>query len=112
MRKLAAVALLGALFALSGGAAHAAGVTVNTTVRFEFTDCASGGSSAQTVTAGSYLFRVTDADTFVCWAATCASGGEKVPQGTVLLLVVPLNQSFSCRSASGSSGDVIFTRGS
>jgi hypothetical protein len=104
MRKLALLALLVA------GAALAAGVTLTPSVRYELTDCAAGGSSSVSVTGGSYLFRVTESDTWVCWAATCAAGGEKFPAGAMLLLNVPATQAFSCRSAD-SKGDVIFTRG-
>jgi hypothetical protein len=104
MRKLALPLLL------AGSLASAAGVTITPAVRFEFTDCAAGGSASQSVTAGSYLLRVTDADVWLCWGATCASGGEKFPSGTVLLLNVTTSQQFSCRST-GSAADVIFTRG-
>ena len=104
MRKLVALVPL-----LLGAGALAAGVTIYPAVRYEFTDCASGGSAAQTVAAGSYLFRVTDADTWLCFAATCASGGEKFPSGSMLLLNIPATTSVSCRS--GGTGDLIFTRG-
>lgn len=100
------------LAVLLGVSAFAAGIVVDTAIRFEFTDCASGGSSSQTLTEGTYLVRVTDADTFVCWAGTCASGGEKFPSGTVVMLAFGRGgQAISCRSA-GSAGDVIFTRAS
>jgi hypothetical protein len=90
------------------------GITIDQNVRFEFTDCASGGSAAQTLTLNrKYLMRITDADTFVCFAAsgsTCASGGEKFPLGTVLPLFIGTDyKSVSCRSAD-STGDVIFTK--
>lgn len=100
------------LMALLAGAAWPAGngVTLKTGVRFEFTDCASGGSSAQTVTAGKYLLRVTTEDVFMCFAATCASNGEKLPAGLVMLLQVETSTSVSCRSAA-STGDLILTRG-
>lgn len=105
--------LLAALFLVAlPVVALAGGVPLHTGVRFEFTDCASGGSAAQTVTAGTYLLRVTDSDAFICFAAsgaTCASGGEKFPMGTVMLLEVKAGlPSLACRS-SGSSGDVILT---
>jgi hypothetical protein len=107
MRKALLLVALCPLLALAGG------IALNTGVRYEFTDCPAGGSSAQTVLGGQYLFRVTDSDVFVCFAesgATCASGGEKFPQGTVMLLTVPgASKSVACRS-SGSTGDVIFTR--
>ncbi len=108
MRKLHLVGLaLLALFAFGG-----AGVLLDTATRFEFTDCAAGGSAAQTLTTGTYLFRVTDADTNVCFAetgSTCAASGEKFPLGTVMCLVITGNKkSVSCRS-SASTGDAIFT---
>ena len=70
----------------------------------------SGGSSSTTLVAGvKYLFRVTDSDVFLCFAATCAAGGEKFPMGTVMLLRASADQTtISCRS-SASTGDVIFT---
>jgi len=104
--KIAALATL----LLASVALAAAGVSLTPSTRFEFTDCASGGSSAQTVTAGTYLLRVTDENTFICYAATCAAGGEKFPMGTVMLLAFGGSQSVSCRS-SASSGDVILTLG-
>lgn len=104
MRKLL---LLLVLAPLAAGAAG--GISLNTAKRFEFTDCASGGSSAQTLTEGQYLFRVTDKDVFICFAATCASTGEKFPNGTVMMFSIPRGgQSVSCRS-SDSTGDAIFT---
>lgn len=109
MRQFARAALLFLAVALP---ALAGGINLLTSTRAEFTDCASGGSVAQTLTAGQYLMRVTDADTFLCFAAsgsTCASGGEKFPVGTVVLLTLTTGQvSVSCRS-SASTGDVIFT---
>lgn len=85
-------------------------VTLTTGLRSELTDCASGGSSSTTLVAGvKYLFRVTDSDVFLCFAATCAAGGEKFPMGTVMLLRASADQTtISCRS-SASTGDVIFT---
>lgn len=106
MRKTLALLLV-----LAAGAAVAAGLTIDTGLRYEFTDCASGGSAAQTlVGSADYLFRVTDSDTFVCDAATCATGGEKFPVGTVILIhVPPAGSQKSCRST-GSTGDAIYTR--
>jgi hypothetical protein len=101
MRKLLLIALVGT-------AAAAESITLDTAKRFEFTDCASGGSAAQTVTPGNYLFRVTDKDTFVCMAATCATGGEKFPLGTLMVISVARSTSVSCRS-SDSTGDAVFT---
>lgn len=98
--------------ALVASLALASGVVVDTGRRFEFTDCASGGSASQNVNGGTYLMRVTDADVFLCWAGTCAAGGEKFPSGTVMLLTVPgfpsATTAFSCRST-GSNADVILT---
>jgi hypothetical protein len=102
MRALALSLVLLAAVAL-------AGIGIQPAIRFEFTDCASGGSANQTVTGGQYLMRVTDADVFVCYASTCASAGERFPVGTVLLLQVPaLGQVMSCRSST-STGDFILT---
>lgn len=106
MRKLALLLLL-LVFSVP---ASAAPITLTTGVRFEFSDCASGGSSAQTVQAGSYVFRLSsDADVYVCFAATCATGGELFPAGAMMHLKVPASTSVSCRS--GGTGDVILTRG-
>lgn len=111
MRKTLAFVTALALCLLAPPPVEAAtGITIQPNVRYEFTDCAAGGSAAQTVTAGTYVFRVTDSDVFVCYAATCAAGGEKWPLGTVILINVNADQSVSCRSA-GSTGDAIFTRG-
>jgi hypothetical protein len=100
------------LLALLAAVASAGSINLDTATRFEFTDCAAGGSVAQTVTAGQYLLRVTDADVFLCIAeaaSTCATGGEKFPSGTVLLLSVGgVSKSMSCRS-SASTGDLILT---
>lgn len=86
-----------------------AGIALDTGVRYEFTDCAAGGSASQTAVAGQYLLRVTDADAWLCYGATCASGGERLPSGTVILFQVPAGgQTFSCRSTA-SNGDVILT---
>lgn len=109
MRKLALVA-----FVLFAAAVSAAGLSLSTGVRTEFTDCASGGSSAQVLVRDTnYLLRVTDADVWICMAAsgsTCATGGERFPAGTVILLNITGDQvSASCRS-SASTGDAIFTK--
>lgn len=95
--------------------AHAqqAGLTLDLTTQYEFVDCASGGSAAQTVPEGRYLLRVTDADSTLCQAdsgSTCASGGARFPVGTVLLLGVGRGgKSMSCRSGT-STGDILLTR--
>lgn len=106
MRKLPLLLLPLSLLLMAPGA------PIDTDRRVEFTDCAAGGSAAQTITAGDYLFRVTDADTFLCFAnsaSTCTSGGEKFPSGTVMLLTIPGGKtSVSCRSATA-TGDAIFT---
>lgn len=113
MRKLA-MPLLALL--LAGVAFAAGGIQLQTNVRFEFTDCAAGGSSAQTVTDGTYLMRVTGEDTFLCYAATCAAGGEKYGAPFAMLVKICSDKfcggagtSVSCRSV-GSTGDVILTR--
>lgn len=99
--------LLLLLAGLASGAAVAQ-ISLNTGSRLETTDCAVGGSNIGTTVAGKYLLRVTDADTFVCWAATCAAGGEKFPTGTVILLRFDSAQALSCRSAG--TGDAILTK--
>lgn len=110
MRKLKLLALL-TLLALPALARGAINLALGT--RFEFTDCAAGGSAAQTLALGQYLFRVTDEAVFVCFAAagsTCAAGGEKFPGGMAMLLNVTGDKvSVSCRSA-GATGDAIFTK--
>lgn len=103
MRKLALLVCLVGCGALAGA------LTLDTGRRFEFTDCASGGSAAQTLTVGQYLMRITDADVYVCYAATCASGGERFASGTIIGIAVGLGgQQVSCRSTT-STGDAIFT---
>lgn len=99
---------------LLAGLAFAGGIALDTSVRFEFTDCAVGGSASQNVTGGTtYLARVTDADVWVCYAGACAAGGERLPVGSVFLLSVPgpttSTRAMSCRSAA-STGDYILTR--
>lgn len=89
------------------------GITLYPATRFEFTNCNVDGTTtaAQTITAGTYLFRVTTEDTWICYAATCVSpNGEKFPAGAMMLLTFRSSQSVSCRSAS-STGDAIFTKG-
>jgi hypothetical protein len=106
MRKALVFALLASTAALAAGAA----LNLDTAVRLEMTDCASGGTAGATLTVGNYLLRVTDADAFLCYAASCATGGEKFPQGSVVVLAVPTGgQAFSCRSAA-SNADVILTK--
>lgn len=90
----------------------AGGITLDTATHYDFTDCAAGGSAAQTLTLGTYLLRVTDADTFLCLAesgSTCAANGEKFPAGTVMCLAITGNKkSVSCRSSTA-TGDAILT---
>lgn len=102
MRKLLALLLVST-------AAIAGGINLDTSRRFEFTDCAAGGSAAQTVTEGTYLLRVTTEDVSMCLAATCATGGEKFPAGMAMMWSVGRGgTSVSCRSA-GATGDLILT---
>lgn len=109
---LLVLAILGASLAL------AAGVKLNPNVRVEFANCPADGGSAQTdagvfqtISAGTYVFRVTGEDTRVCWATTCttATSGELWPNGTVMLQTFEASQSLSCYSA-GATGDAVFTR--
>lgn len=103
MRKALLLVMLSAAVAVGQ-------VTLQTGTRTEMTDCASGGSASSTLVAGvKYLVRVTDSDVFLCFAGTCASGGERFPSGTVMLMRANADQTtISCRS-SASSGDIIFT---
>lgn len=77
---------------------------------FTFSNCASGGSASQTVTAGRYLLVVADEGAYVCKAATCATGGRYVPSNVPILIKFGKDQTVSCRS-SGSSADVQFQAG-
>ncbi len=104
--------VVGLCLALFPVAAFAGGIALDTAVRYEFTDCSSGGSASQAITTTTdrtFILRVTDKDTFICYAATCATGGEKMPLGTVMLLTVQKSTTMSCRS-SDSTGDLILTR--
>lgn len=100
--------------ALIASSATAAGITLMVSTRFEFSPClatglsADGGSSAQTVTAGSYFFRATKEDVWVCYTSSCADGGEVFPNGMAMQLLVAGDQVMSCRSAS-STGVATFT---
>lgn len=105
------LAVLCFTLAISGPAvAGSTGYQLNPAVLFELVDCASGGSAAMFVTPGQYVMRVTDADVFVCYAATCASGGARFPVGTVMGLQVGGTngnaQVMSCRSTA-SNGDLL-----
>lgn len=114
MHKIALVMAL-VIAVLAPLAFAAGGLTLDTSVRFEFTDCSSSGSSSQSVIGQTtYLMRVTGEDVFVCPTSTCSTGGEKYPQGTVVAITVPgatptSTTAYSCRSAA-STGDVIFTK--
>lgn len=105
-------AVLAVLAVLTSLAAIAAGININPAINFDFTDCASGGSSAQTLSPRTYLMRVTTEDVWICLAesgSTCVSGGLKFPAGTVMMFSVTTNiSSVSCRSAA-STGDIGFT---
>jgi hypothetical protein len=109
MRKLA---LLGTLLLASLTWADR-GIPLQVGARTELTDCASGGSSASALVKGDYLLRILDADTTLCFAAsgsTCASGGDRFPVGTVMVLNVTNDMlSVSCRSSS-STGDALFAK--
>jgi hypothetical protein len=108
-----------ALVLLLAGLAFAGGLVVNVSKRYEFTNCASSGSTSQAVTEGEYVLRVTDKDTNMCWGTTCVGdAGEKWPMGTVVKLSFPrapgglsdggAGTDISCRS-SDSTGDLILT---
>jgi hypothetical protein len=91
----------------------AQGLVLDTATTFTFTDCASIGSSAQTITEGVYVLTVTDADTFLCIAdsgSTCGTLGTKFPMGAIVKLAVGRSgKSMSCRSST-STGDLQLTR--
>lgn len=97
---------------VAGAAIGQRAIGIDTSKRVEFTDCSGTGSAAQTLTAGTYAFRVTDADVWLCFAdppatATCGSGGERWPVGTVINYATG-TKSVACRST-GANGDAIFT---
>lgn len=106
MRKFLAIGLLVASAAL-------AQIQLDPSVQKTFTDCASGGSAAQTIAGGTYFVTVTDSDVFLCMAdsaSTCAANGTKIPSGTAFMISIGnAGQSASCRSAA-SLGDIQFTR--
>jgi hypothetical protein len=116
MRYLALLAtlLLACLtpcLALAGG-----GLTIDPAGSVNLVDCAAGGSASTTLLPSQgYLMRITGADTTLCWAPTCAPGGDEYPVGTVVLVKTPANgnpptnSTISCRSAT-STGDVRFAR--
>jgi hypothetical protein len=79
---------------------------------YTFTDCAAGGSGSQSIVPGAYLITVTGENSWVCTAATCASGGTLLPLGFAGVMQVGqpgTSQAVSCRST-GSTGDVQFSR--
>lgn len=96
--------------------AQAQNFSLKPAVRFQFLNCEAGGSASQQVTAGRYAVRILQEDVFICYAATCAAGGEPFPSGTTMLLTVEAEsssvryQTVSCRS-SAATGDLYFTRG-
>lgn len=95
---------------ISAAISSVVGLSLDVSSRYEINNCASGGSSSVSPVEGKYLFRVTTADSWVCLAGTCASGGEHFSAGTVLLWQVPRGgQTISCRSTA-STGNVILTR--
>ncbi len=106
MRKALGIALVLSTVALAGSA-----LNLDITRRLEITNCAStgSGSDAGTLSEGTYLLRVCEADTFICNGTSCPDGGEKWPQGTIVPLAVPSGSAFSCRSAA-STGDIILTK--
>lgn len=92
---------------LLASVAVAGGITIFPSgADYDFTDCASGGSANQVIPGGTYLTRFLTEDIWLCYAATCASGGKKFGAGTVLMLTIPVaGATLSCRSAS-STGDI------
>lgn len=96
------------LLALLSTVALGGGISLLIATRYEFTDCASGGSASQTVAGGTYFTRIIGEDVWVCYAATCATGGEVIPAGTVLMLTIAAGTTVSCRSAT-STGDLVMT---
>jgi hypothetical protein len=93
--------------------AASAQIALDQTVTKTFTDCASGGSAAQTLTRGTYLMTVTTEDVWLCVAdsgSTCASNGTKFGAPFAMLFEVGAGgTSASCRSTN-STGDLQFTR--
>lgn len=119
MRKLALLAApLLALAALAGD-----GVSMFPSPRYEFSNCLIDGGAPQTVTAGTYIFRVLDADSRICINETANPDagtvcgphdggiiGEMFPNGTVMKLTIPGTTSkyVSC-SSSTATGDIYLT---
>ncbi len=76
---------------------------------FDYTNCSSGGSANQSITAGTYMLVVLDEATTVCYASTCAANGRTLPVSSILVIKFPSNTTVSCRSA-GSTGDLQYTK--
>lgn len=109
MRNVWPALLVALLVPLS---AALAGLTLNPSLRTEFSNCAAAGSASSTVTANvQYMARVSsDSDVSLCYAGTCAAGGELFPAGSMFTINFRSDQTtLSCRSAA-STGDIIFTR--
>lgn len=103
------------------------GITLFPSTRFEFLNCAVEGSTAQTVTEGTYLLRVTDEDLHICMAAASQTDGgkgagcqtpdggtvetgDKFPTGMAMMLSIPAGgKSVTCRSTLA-TGDLLLTR--
>jgi hypothetical protein len=81
---------------------------VPSTTIVTFTNCANGGSAASTVTAGRHQLVVSDEDTYICLAATCAANGTRYPPGVYDVRLME-STSISCRSA-GAAGDAQYTK--
>lgn len=116
MRKAPMLAVLLSIAAVAGG------ITLQPTTRYEFTNCAAAGSTAQFISGGTYVLRITDADTRLCLSASVApdggtvcglsdggTPGEMFPAGTVMLQgIQSAGRYVSCASATA-TGDVHFT---
>lgn len=110
MKKLALLCTLLAAAVVAAGSV----INLDPASTIDFTDCASGGSSASTIALGDWLMTVTGSDTHVCFlnnsTTTCASGGRIFPVGTVMVITIEASVThIRCRS-SASTGDVQFTR--
>lgn len=113
MRKLLSLAARLVLVNMLVAGPALAGIALDQTTIITFTDCASGGSAAQTLKGG-YLMTATDEDVWVCITdsgSTCASGGTRLPLGLAMFISIGnfvTSKSVSCRSAA-STGDLQFT---
>lgn len=74
----------------------------------DFANCGAGGSASNTIAAGTWQLGVFDETVWICYAATCAAGGRRVPASTVLVVKVPSLTTISCRST-GATGDLEYT---